>query len=75
MKKEQPSKNSQLRKAVALTGVAFQMGAVIYLFVLLGRWLDTTYNQGNKGFIIVTTLAGVAISLYLVIKQLNKINS
>jgi F0F1-type ATP synthase assembly protein I len=50
------------------------MGVTIYLFVLLGKWLDATYNNNEKGFIIVTTLAGVAVSLYLVIKQTNKLN-
>ena len=68
------SQNKPLKNALVLTGVAFQMGATIYLFVLLGKWLDTTYNQGNKLYVIICTLLGVAISLYLVVKQLNKMN-
>lgn len=58
-----------------LTGVAFQMGATIYLFVSFGKWLDRTYNNGGRAFIIFTTLVGVGVSLYLTIKQLNRINS
>jgi len=54
-------------------GIGFQMGVTIYLFVLLGKWLDTTYNDGEKLYIIVMTLLGVAISLYAVIKQVNRI--
>jgi F0F1-type ATP synthase assembly protein I len=50
------------------------MGVTIYLFVMLGEWLDTTYNNNEKGFVIVTTLVGVAVSLYLVLKQTNKLN-
>lgn len=51
------------------------MGVTIYLFVLLGKWLDTVYNNGDRAYIIVSTLAGVGISLYLTVKQLNRINS
>ncbi|MBL4606039.1 MAG: AtpZ/AtpI family protein [Flavobacteriaceae bacterium] len=72
-KKNAPKK--QLKNGLILTGVAFQMGITIYLFVLLGKWLDATYNDGDKGFIIVATLAGVGVSLYLVVKQLNRLNS
>ena len=48
------------------------MGATIYLFVLLGKWLDANYNDGNKMYKIIGTLSGVAISLYVVLKQLKK---
>lgn len=66
--------NKPLKNALVLTGVAFQMGATIYLFVLLGKWLDAKYNQGDKLYIIICTLFGVASSLYLVIQQLKKLN-
>ncbi len=68
------SQNKPLKNALVLTGVAFQMGATIYLFVLLGKWLDAKYNQGDKLYIIICTLFGVASSLYLVIQQLKKLN-
>jgi len=58
-----------------LTGVAFQMGATIYLFVSIGKWLDHIFNNGDRGFIILGTLVGVGVSLYLTVKQLNRINS
>jgi len=69
------SPKKPLKNALILTGVAFQMGVTIYLFVLLGKWLDTVYNNGDRAYIIVGTLAGVGISLYLTVKQLNRINS
>jgi len=69
------SPKKPLKNALILTGVAFQMGVTIYLFVLLGKWLDTVYNNGDRAYIIVSTLAGVGISLYLTVKQLNRINS
>lgn len=75
MSNQKPSPKKPLKNALVLTGVAFQMGVTIYIFVMLGRWLDTNYNDGNKGFIIIGTLLGVGISLYLTVKQLNRINS
>lgn len=75
MSNNKNSQKKQLKNALVLTGVAFQMGVTIYLFVLLGKWLDATYNDGDKGFVIIGTLAGVGISLYLVVKQLNRLNS
>jgi len=35
--------------------------------------LDSKYNDGDKLFIIISTLLGVAASLYVVLKQLNRI--
>jgi F0F1-type ATP synthase assembly protein I len=63
----------QLKNLALLSGIAIQMGVTIYLFVILGRWLDSKFNNGDKLFIIISTLLGVAISLYMVIKQVNRI--
>ena len=49
------------------------MGITIYLFVRLGRWLDTEYNNGEKLYIIITTLLGIVISFYVILKQVNRI--
>lgn len=62
-----------LKNVAVLSGIAIQMGVTIYLFVFLGKWLDAKFNNGDKLFIIIMTLLGVAISLYAVIKQVNKI--
>ena len=69
--KESPKK--QLKNLAILSGVAIQMGITIYLFVLLGKWLDTEYNNGDQLYLIITTLLGVAISFYVVLKQVNRI--
>lgn len=66
--------NKQLKQIAALSGIAIQMGLTIYLFVLLGKWLDTTFNPSGKAFLIIFTLLGVGISLYAVLKQINKLN-
>ncbi|HEY5688935.1 MAG TPA: AtpZ/AtpI family protein [Yeosuana sp.] len=62
-----------LKNVAVLSGIAIQMGVTIYLFVILGKWLDTKFNNDGKLFIIIMTLLGVAISLYAVIKQVNRI--
>lgn len=62
-----------LKNVAVLSGIAIQMGVTIYVFVFLGKWLDAKFNNGDKQFIIIMTLLGVAISLYAVIKQVNKI--
>jgi len=49
------------------------MGVIIYLFVLLGKWLDTSYNDSGKLYVVICTLLGVGISLFVVVKQLNRI--
>ncbi|MBT8261134.1 MAG: AtpZ/AtpI family protein [Bacteroidia bacterium] len=72
-KPTKPKKESPLKSAIQLSGIGIQMGVIIYLFVLLGKWLDANYNNGEKLFIIFTTLLGVAVSLYVVVKQLNRI--
>lgn len=70
-KDKKPGK--QLKNIAVLSGIAIQMGVTIYLFVILGKWLDTKFNYGDKLFLIIMTLLGVAISLYAVIKQVNRI--
>ena len=63
-----------LKQAAILCGIGIQMGVIIFLFVKLGKWLDATYNQNGKAFLIVGTLLGVAASLYVVMKQINRIH-
>lgn len=70
---EDQKPKKQLKNVAILMGIGLQMGVTIYLFVLLGKWLDTTYNDGEKLYIIIMTLLGVAISLYAVLKQVNRI--
>ncbi|WP_299259007.1 AtpZ/AtpI family protein [uncultured Aquimarina sp.] len=72
--KDSKDKGSQLRKFAILTGIAFQMGATIFLFAYIGEKLDAYYGFQEKWLTIIFVLLGVASSLYLVIKQLNKIN-
>ena len=72
--KKNQNQGKQLKQIAALSGIAIQMGITIYLFVLLGKWLDSKYNAGDKLFIIIMTLTGVGLSLYVVLQQIKKLN-
>ncbi|MCK0155950.1 AtpZ/AtpI family protein [Cellulophaga sp. F20128] len=70
-----PKKNkpSQLKNAAMLSGIAFQMGAIIYFANKGGLWLDSYFKTTNEIFMIIATLLGVAISIWVVVLQLKKI--
>ncbi|UOB16009.1 AtpZ/AtpI family protein [Abyssalbus ytuae] len=65
----------QLKNLALLSGIAFQMGATIYLGAYGGKWLDAHYNTTEKKpFTIVCTLLAVGISLYIVLQQVKKLH-
>lgn len=67
-------KGNRLNKYIALTGIAFQMGATIFLCAYAGKKLDEYYQFQKKWCTMGLVLFGIVASLYLVIKQLNRIN-
>jgi len=71
--KKTPKVDNPLKQFGILSAIGLQMGVIIYLFVRLGKWLDQSFFPDQKLFIIISTLLGVAISLYIVVKQLNRI--
>ena len=68
------NKNKNNKRWVISSGIAIQMWVTIYLFTKLGAWLDLNYNLSGKKYTILLTLAGVAISLFLVLRQTNQLN-
>lgn len=55
-----------------LSGAGIQMGLTIYLGFILGKWLDATFETN---FLKETvTLLAIFISMYSVIKQVNKLH-
>jgi hypothetical protein len=66
-KKRQP-------KFITLTGIAIQMGVTIYGFSYLGKHLDENYNPNGRAWTITLVLLGVALSLYNLLRQVNRIN-
>ena len=71
--KKTPKVDNPLKQFGILSAIGLQMGVIIYLFVRLGKWLDQSFFPDQKLFLILCTLLGVAISLYVVVKQLNRI--
>ena len=59
---------------VRLSGIGIQMAATIFLGAFLGRYLDDKYPMEKKWWTIGLTIFAVAISLYNVLKQVNRLN-
>ena len=72
--KDKDNKGNPLRKYLALTGIAFEMGAIIFVFAYIGKKLDAYYQFEKNWCTLICILVGLILSLYLVIKQLNNLN-
>ena len=68
-----PKKKDAFKNAAVLTGIAFEMGIIIYLSVQGGKWLDAHYENEKNIFTVIATLLGVAISIWVVLQQLKRI--
>lgn len=64
-----------LRQVAVLSGIAIEMGVIIYLAARAGGWLDAYYQTEKRFFTAICTLAGVGISLWVVLRQLKRFNS
>ncbi len=67
-------KKKQRNRWLALINIPIQMGIIIYLFSLLGNWLDQKYINTNNLFVKILTLFGVALAFYNINRQLKDIN-
>jgi F0F1-type ATP synthase assembly protein I len=54
------------------TGIAFQMLAIIGLFIFIGYQIDQSQARSKPIFTAILGLLGVVLSLYQVIRLLNK---
>lgn len=72
--KPMSDKKNKAKYWLSLSGIALQMGVIIFLGAKAGQWLDAKYEGGNT-YTVVLTLFSVAVSMYLVVKQTNKLNS
>ncbi len=72
---EQPNQDNKDQRGtnfIKYTGIAFQMLATIGLFAFIGYKIDAYRNSAKPIFTAVISLIGVLLSLYQVVKQLNK---
>ncbi len=75
-KSNDPSKEKKrISPYLRLTSAAIQMGAIIFLGAQLGKYLDRTYPNSKNWYTIGFTLLAVTLSLYNLLRQVNKINS
>ena len=51
------------------------MGVIIYVLARIGKWLDVYLNLPKKIFVAIGAITGVALGLYVVLKQLKKIQN
>ena len=72
--KSSKKKPKQFNSFARFSGIAFQMGATIFLAAYAGKWLDQKYPSEKKWFTIGLTLLGVGFALFNVLRQINKNN-
>lgn len=65
----------QSNKWLALINIPFQMGLIILIGVLFGRWLDEKFENENAVYTIIFSLLAVFLSLYNVIRQVKSLNN
>lgn len=71
---KQMSENKSGNTILKFAGVAVQMGVIIGLSAWGGTELDNYLNYEKPVFAVVFSLFGIAISLYLIIKEALKLN-
>lgn len=70
-------KNKKFNPAryVQLTGIAFEMMAIMFAFIWLGKKADEKWSAPDSDlFTLLGTLFGLAVSMYVILKQLNRLN-
>ena len=76
MKEEKDNnKKSQLRNWAIFTGIAFQMGATIFICAWIGKKLDERYPMEKNWFTLGFVLFGLVASVYVVLQQLKRYNN
>ena len=70
LKNEKP--NSQLKNWAVFSGIGLQMGIIIFLGNLLGKWIDTKFHT-TFGEELVTLLA-VFLAMYIIVYRVNRMN-
>lgn len=70
-KPENEPKSKALGYMVAEAGIEFavMIGLPLYLFILLGKWLDQKYHKSY--LVIICIFAAIALSSFMIYKKIN----
>lgn len=68
------SQKPNSNKWLALINIPFQMGLIIFASYKFGEWLDNDHTSEKVYYYIITTMIGVVIALYNVIRQVSDLN-
>lgn len=69
--KKDPSSFSRIAR---LSGIGMQVAATIFVFAMIGKWLDGKYPSNKKWFTIGLVLFATVMSIYSVLRQINYMN-
>ncbi len=64
----------QLNKYAHFTGIAFQLGATIFLAAYVGDWLDQYFQMKEKIFTLILILLGLVGTIWSITIQLKNID-
>jgi ATP synthase protein I len=73
--KKSSKKSKQRNKILIFSGMAFQMGAIIGFGAWSGIKLDERFETGSEIFTIILSLLSIFISMYLVIRDVLKMQN
>ena len=62
----------QPKNWLIFSGLAFQIGIVMYIMVYLGRWIQEKWDITSKWPSLVTSSIGLVLVLLIIIKQGNR---
>ncbi|MGB2257280.1 MAG: AtpZ/AtpI family protein [Flavobacteriaceae bacterium] len=68
------NQDNPLKNFIKLSGLGIQIGVIVYIFIYFGKRIDLYLNNNTKTFVAIGAITGVALSLYVVLKQLEKIH-
>jgi len=71
-KQEGEKETNSLSKYAYYSGLGFQMIAIIGVFTFIGYKIDERMSNEKPIFTAILSLLGVVVSLYSVIKSVNK---
>jgi F0F1-type ATP synthase assembly protein I len=72
---ELPKEKNKTKVYLRFSSLGLQMGGIIAFFTWLGTFLDKKQVNGTPVWTIILSLFGVVASLYLVIREVRKIDN